>query len=131
MSWSLNKILLAGYVGKKPEMLGDGKTLAFSLATSERWKDKETSEKREKTEWHDVIIYNHRIAEYIEKYVDKGSKVFVEGKLQYIVKTDQNGSKIKKASIIVDLSGNVSIVESSDSSNETASIAHKEDDLPF
>ena len=84
MSRGVNKVILVGNLGQKPEIRytqTDSAVANISLATSESWKDKETGEQREKTEWH-RIVYFGKLAEIAEQYLDKGSKVYVEGKLQ-------------------------------------------------
>ena len=84
MSRGVNKVILVGNLGQKPEIRytqTDSAVANLSLATSESWKDKETGEQREKTEWH-KIVYFGKLAEIAEQYLDKGSKVYVEGKLQ-------------------------------------------------
>jgi single-strand DNA-binding protein len=81
---SVNKVILIGNLGKDPEMryMPDGKAVAnFSLATSESWKDKQTGEKKEKTEWHKIAVFD-KLAEIVGEYVKKGSKLYIEGKLQ-------------------------------------------------
>lgn len=91
---SLNKVMLIGNLGRDPEIrrTQDGRPIAnFSVATSERWTDKQTGEKREKTEWHNVVCFNENLVGIIEKYVTKGSKVYIEGKLQTRKWTDKNG----------------------------------------
>lgn len=90
---TLNKVLLIGNVGKKPDVRStqDGRSIVtFSVATSERWKDKSTGEMREKTEWHRVVILSDGLAKIVEKYVDKGSKLYIEGTLQTRKWTDNN-----------------------------------------
>src|SRR5215470_10714348 len=85
MAGSVNKVILVGNLGRDPEIRStqDGTRVAnLSLATSENWRDKNTGERREKTEWHRVVIFNERLAEVAEKYLRKGSKVYVEGQLQ-------------------------------------------------
>ena len=85
MAGSLNKVLLIGRLGKDPELRefqSGGKVCNFSLATSETWKDSSTGERQERTSWHNIAIFNERLAEIAEQYLDKGSKVYVEGKLQ-------------------------------------------------
>lgn len=82
---SINKVILIGNVGKDPEIkdLGNGKRVAnISVATSETWKDKTSGEKRERTEWHRVAVFNENLVNLIENYVSKGSKLYLEGKLQ-------------------------------------------------
>ena len=84
MARGVNKVILVGNLGQKPEIRytqTDSAVANPSLATSESWKDKETGEQREKTEWH-RIVYFGKLAEIAEQYLDKGSKVYVEGKLQ-------------------------------------------------
>lgn len=86
--------MLIGRVGKDPEIhkTQAGKKIAsFSLATSETWKDKNTGEKREKTEWHNIVIYNEGIAGVVEKYVHKGSQIYIEGALQTRKWQDKDG----------------------------------------
>ena len=85
MAGSVNKVILIGNLGRDPEarFTQDGtKIVNFSIATSERWKDKSTGERREKTEWHRVVLFNEHLAEIAEQYLRKGSKVYVEGALQ-------------------------------------------------
>jgi len=85
MAGSINKVILVGNLGRDPEVRNtqDGsKVVNFSMATSESWKDKSSGERREKTEWHRVVIFNQNLAEIAEKYLHKGSKVYIEGQLQ-------------------------------------------------
>ena len=85
MAGSVNKVILVGNLGRDPEVrtTQDGtKIVNFSIATSESWRDKSSGERKEKTEWHRVVIFNERLADVAEKYLHKGSKVFVEGQLQ-------------------------------------------------
>ena len=90
---SLNKVMLIGNVGRDPEVraVGGSKVVNLSIATTERWSDKTTGEKKESTQWHAVVIWNERIAEVVERYVTKGSKVYVEGQLQTRKWTDKEG----------------------------------------
>lgn len=85
MAGSVNKVILVGNLGRDPEIrtTQSGQKLAnLSVATSEQWRDKQSGEKREKTEWHRVVIFDERLAEIAEKYLKKGSKVYLEGSLQ-------------------------------------------------
>ena len=85
MAGSVNKVILVGNLGRDPEVrqLQDGsKVVQFSVATSERWKDRGSGEMRERTEWHRVVIFNDRLAEVAERYLRKGSKIYLEGSLQ-------------------------------------------------
>jgi single-strand DNA-binding protein len=92
----VNKVILVGNLGKDPEVrrLPSGDAVVnFSLATSENWRDKQTGERREKTEWHNVVIFNENLAKVAEQYLKKGSKVYVEGQLQTRQWEDQQGQK--------------------------------------
>lgn len=85
MAGSVNKVILVGNCGKDPEVRNtqDGrKVVNLSVATSESWKDKASGERKERTEWHRVVIFNDNLAEVAEKYIRKGSKVYLEGQLQ-------------------------------------------------
>ncbi|MAH83386.1 MAG: single-stranded DNA-binding protein [Rhodospirillaceae bacterium TMED8] len=85
MAGSVNKVLLVGNLGRDPEVRyaqSGAKIVNLSIATSENWKDRETGERREKTEWHRVVIFNDRLADVAEQYLRKGSKVYLEGNLQ-------------------------------------------------
>ena len=94
MAGSVNKVILVGNLGRDPEIrrTQDGRPVAnLRLATSESWKDKTTGERKEKTEWHRVVIFNERLVEIAEKYLRKGSKIYVEGALQTRKWTDNAG----------------------------------------
>lgn len=94
MAGSLNRVSLIGNVGKDPEarsFQNGGKVVNFSLATAETWKDKNSGEKREKTEWHNISVFQEGLTNVVEQYIRKGSKVMVEGKLQTRKWQDQEG----------------------------------------
>jgi single-strand DNA-binding protein len=94
MAGSVNKVILIGNLGRDPEVRStqDGmKIVQLSLATSESWKDRASGERRERTEWHRVVIFNERLAEVAEQYLRKGSKVYVEGQLQTRKWQDKEG----------------------------------------
>ncbi len=85
MAGSVNKVILVGNLGRDPEVRNTqdgGRLVNLSVATSENWKDRNTGERRERTEWHRVVIFNDRLGEVAEKYLRKGSKVYLEGQLQ-------------------------------------------------
>jgi single-strand DNA-binding protein len=85
MAGSVNKVILVGNLGKDPEIrrTQDGRPIAnLRVATSESWRDKATGEKKEKTEWHSVVIFNENLCKVVEQYLRKGSKVYIEGQLQ-------------------------------------------------
>jgi single-strand DNA-binding protein len=93
MSVSLNKVTLIGNLGKDPEIRSfqnGGRAAHFSIATSENWKDKDTGEKKERTEWHQVTIMTEGLIKVAEKYLKKGSKVYIEGKLETRKWTDKD-----------------------------------------
>lgn len=94
MSGSVNKVILVGNLGRDPEiraMQNGGKVCNLSVATSERWKDRTSGEPQERTEWHRVVIFDDRLADVAERYLKKGSKVYLEGELQTRKWQDQSG----------------------------------------
>ncbi|MFO1129475.1 MAG: single-stranded DNA-binding protein [Rhodospirillales bacterium] len=96
MAGSVNKVILVGNLGRDPEVrnLQDGsKVVTLSVATSERWRDRQSGENRERTEWHRVVVFNERLAEVAERYLRKGSKVYVEGALQTRKWTGNDGQE--------------------------------------
>lgn len=104
MAGSVNKVILVGNLGRDPEIrfMPDGtKVASFSVATSEMWKDKNTGERRDKTEWHRISVMNDKIAEVAEKYLRKGSKVYVEGQLQTRKWTDQSGAERMTTEVVL------------------------------
>ncbi len=104
MAGSVNKVILVGNVGKDPEVRSgqDGtKIVNFSLATSETWNDRASGERKERTEWHRVVVFNDRIGDVVEKYVRKGSKVYVEGALQTRKWTDQSGQEKYTTEVVI------------------------------
>lgn len=109
---SVNKVIIVGNLGNDPEVRAlpsGGKVVNLSIATSESWKDKNTGEKKEKTEWHRVVIFSEGLARVAESYLRKGSKVYLEGQLQTRKWTDQAG--VEKYSTEVVLQGfNASMV---------------------
>ena len=95
MAGSLNKVMLIGNLGRDPEIRtfqNGGKVCNLRIATSERWRDKNTGENREKTEWHSVAIFNEGLVRVCEQYLRKGSKVYIEGQLQTRKWQDQSGA---------------------------------------
>ena len=94
MEWSVNKFILIGNLGRDPEVRSfqnGGKVCNLRIATSENWKDKNTGERREKTEWHSVAIFQEGLVRIAEQYLRKGSKVYIEGQLQTRKWQDQSG----------------------------------------
>ena len=155
---SLNKVMLIGNLGTDPEIryMPNGNAVAtISLATSETWKDKETGEQREKTEWHRVVFFG-RLAEIVGQYLHKGSKIYVEGRLQTRKWQGQDGQDRYTTEILVDLRGEMMMLDrrteatapleapgatsiratasqnqSSESSQGPKSIPEPDDDIPF
>jgi single-strand DNA-binding protein len=96
MAGSVNKVILIGNLGKDPEVRttqAGSKICNLSIATSESWNDRQTGERKERTEWHRVVIFNERLADVAEKYLRKGRKVYVEGALETRKYTDQSGQE--------------------------------------
>ena len=96
MAGSVNKVILVGNLGRDPEIrsTNDGTRIAnLNLATSESWRDRASGERKERTEWHRVVIFNERLAEIAEKYLKKGAKVYIEGALQTRKWTDNGGQE--------------------------------------
>ena len=104
MANSLNRVMLIGNLGKEPEirMMQDGKEVAsFSIATSESWKDKMSGEKREKTEWHRIVIFAQPLVSITKSYLKKGSKVYIEGALQTRKWVDTSGIEKYSTEIVL------------------------------
>jgi single-strand DNA-binding protein len=104
MAGSVNKVILVGNLGRDPELRStqDGRRVAnFTLATSENWRDRASGERKERTEWHRVVIFNERLAEIAEKYLRKGSKVYIEGALQTRKWADQQGQERYTTEIVL------------------------------
>ena len=116
MAGSVNKVILVGNLGRDPEVrfTNDGMKIAnFSIATSESWKDKATGERRERTEWHRIVIMNDRLSEICEQYIRKGTKVYVEGQLQTRKWTDQEGRERYTTEILISrFKGELTILDS-------------------
>jgi single-strand DNA-binding protein len=96
MAGSVNKVILVGNLGRDPEIRSfqnGGRVANLNLATSETWRDKASGERKERTEWHRVAIFNDRLVEVVEKYLKKGAKVYIEGQLETRKWTDQSGQE--------------------------------------
>ena len=105
MAGSINKVILVGNLGRDPEVRHsqDGKAIVnMSVATSESWRDKNSGERRERTEWHRVVIFNEHLGEIAQKYLHKGSKVYLEGQLQTRKWQDQSGQDRYTTEIVLD-----------------------------
>lgn len=129
---SINKVILVGNVGKDPEVrrLTNGDPVVnFSIATSETWKDKSSGEKKEKTEWTRIVCFNKHIAEVVEKYVRKGSKVYIEGSLQTRKWTDKDGAEKYSTEVILqNFRGELVLLDSKSDPHPGSGL---DDEIPF
>ena len=133
---SVNKVILVGNLGREPEvrsMSSGDPVVNLSLATSERWKDKSSGEQREKTEWHRVVVFDERLCDVAQKYLRKGSKIYIEGQLQTRKWTDQQGvEKYSTEVVLKRFNGVLTMLDSrSDQSEQPAPQVSLDDDIPF
>ena len=149
---SVNKVILVGNVGQEPEIKNtqDGREIAtFSIATSESWKDKNSGEKRDKTEWHRIVVFSQGLVGVIKNYVKKGTKLYVEGQLQTRKWSDSNGvEKYTTEIVLQNFNSTLQILDSrnsggeaggsydraaSDTSRKSSNVAVEEtdDEIPF
>ncbi|MBT4890156.1 MAG: single-stranded DNA-binding protein [Rhodospirillales bacterium] len=116
MAGSVNKVILVGNLGRDPEIRNTqagAKIANFSIATSESWKDKSTGERREKTEWHRIVVFNEGLAGIVERFLKKGSKVYVEGSLQTRKWTGNDGiEKYTTEVVLQGFNGNLTMLDS-------------------
>jgi single-strand DNA-binding protein len=144
MAGSVNKVILIGNLGRDPEVRStqDGnKIVQLSLATSESWTDKRSGEKRERTEWHRIVVFNDQIADVAERYLTKGAKIYVEGQLQTRKWTDQSGEDRYATEIVLQkYRGEMTMLSSAASQNGGTSRSSSgggpaggdsEDEIPF
>src|SRR5580704_17906992 len=104
MAGSVNKVMLIGNLGKHPEVrrLNSGDpVVSLRIATSESWRDKTTGERKDRTEWHDVVIFNENLGKVAEQYLKKGAKVYIEGQLQTREFTDKEGNQRKTTEVVL------------------------------
>ena len=131
MVGSVNKVILLGNLGRDPDirsMQSGNKMASFSMATSKRWKDKATQEQREKTSWHNVVVFGEGLVDIVEKYVKKGSKIYLEGELQTRKWQDQDGNdKYTTEVIIQGYNCNLTLLDSKGAAN-TSSIPSDDND---
>ena len=116
MAGSVNKVILIGNLGADPEIRSfqnGGRVANLRIATSENWKDKNTGERREKTEWHSVAIFSDGLIGVVERYVKKGSKVYIEGKLQTRKWQDQSGNDRYSTEVVIQgMGGTLTMLDS-------------------
>lgn len=104
MAGSVNKVILVGNLGRDPEVksMQDGRSLVnMSIATSETWRDRNSGERKERTEWHRVVIFNDKLAEVAQKFLKKGAKVYLEGQLTTRKWTDQSGQERYTTEVVI------------------------------
>ena len=125
MSGSVNKVILVGNLGRDPEIrtMQNGNRVAnLSMATSERWFDKQANERREKTEWHRVVIFDEKLIDVVEQYVHKGSKIYLEGQLQTRKWTDQSGVEKYSTEVVLQrFRGVLTMLDSKGDSDDASS----------
>ena len=144
MAGSLNKATLIGNVGKDPEIrtTADGKEIAsFSVATTDSWKDRATGERKDRTEWHRIVIFNDNLVNIVKNYVKRGSKLYIEGALQTRKWVDNTGNEKYTTEIVLqNYVGTLTLLDSRSSSensdnfvNTEKSFTHTEldDEIPF
>ncbi|MBF0856579.1 single-stranded DNA-binding protein [Gluconobacter oxydans] len=105
MAGSVNKVILVGNLGKDPEVRNTqsgSKIVSFPLATSDTWNDRQSGERRERTEWHRVVIFNERAGDVAERFLRKGRKVYIEGELRTRKWTDQGGQEHYTTEVVID-----------------------------
>ena len=138
---SLNKVQLIGNLGNDPDIINEGKMAKFSLATSESWNDKTSGERKTKTEWHNIVVYNEGLVGVIQQYVKKGSKVYVEGQLQTRKWEDKDGvTKYTTEIVLQNFNGTLIMLGEKNSSQEPSTSSNTpstdtsteiDDDIPF
>ena len=133
---SLNKVMLIGNLGNDPDIVNDGKIGKLSVATSESWKDKSSGERKTKTEWHRVVIFNEGLLRIAEQYLKKGSKVYLEGQLQTKSYTDKDGvEKYTTEIVLQNYNGTLTMLgENNGGQASTPSPKNNtviDDDIPF
>ena len=134
MSGSLNKVSLIGNLGKDPEtryMQDGSKVVNFSVATSDTWKDKSTGERRERTQWHKAVVFNQHLAEIAEKYLKKGSKVYLEGSLETRSWENKEGQKVYVTEVILQrFRGELTLLDSRQQADDPQHDEHAVDPEP-
>jgi len=133
MAGSLNKVMIIGNLGTDPEVRtfqNGGKVCKLSIATTETWKDKNTGEQRDKTEWHRVSIFNEGLVRVCEQYLKKGSKVFVEGSLQTSKWQDQSGADRYTTEVILqNFNGTLKMLDSRGTSSDEFDRSHNSTEI--
>ena len=131
MVGSVNKAILLGNLGRDPEirsMQSGAKMASFSIATSKRWKDRNTQEQKEKTSWHNIVVFGDGLVDIVEKYVKKGSKIYVEGELNTRKYQDKDGNDRYTTEVVLQGYNSNLTMLGSNSSTPTQSIDNSPDD---
>lgn len=148
MSGSVNKVILIGNLGRDPEvrkMNSGDSVVSFSLATGESWRDKATGERKDRTEWHNVVIFNENLGRIAEQYCKKGSKIYLEGQLQTREYTDKDGNQRRVTEVVLQrFRGELTLLDSRNVSRDDDASPRRErqaapektsdmidDDIPF
>lgn len=140
MAGSINKVILIGHLGADPEMrrLNSGDQIAnLRIATSESWRDRQTGERKDRTEWHSVVIFNENLAKVADQYLKKGAKVYIEGALQTRKWQDQNGNDRYSTEIVLQkFRGELQLLDSRNdgnaNSNQSSSATRDlDDEIPY
>lgn len=135
MAGSVNKVILIGNLGRDPEIRSfqnGGRVASFSLATSDTWKDKATGERKERTEWHRVSVLNDKLVEVVERYVKKGSKLYIEGQLETRKYTDKDGQEKYTTEVVLrPFRGEITMLDSAGGSRSGASVPPPTEDQAF
>ena len=135
MVGSVNKVILLGNLGRDPDIrsMQSGKKMAsFSIATSKRWKDKNTQEQKESTSWHNIVVFNEGLVDVIEKYVKKGSKIYVEGELNTRKYQDKDGNDRYTTEVVLQgYNSNLTMLGSSSSTTSQSIDKSSSDDESF
>ena len=129
MVGSVNKVILLGNLGRDPEirsMQSGSKMASFSIATSKRWKDRNTQEQKEKTSWHNIVVFGDGLVNIVEKFVKKGSKIYVEGELQTRKWQDPDGNdKYTTEVILQGYNCNLTLLDSRNNNNQSSEISQE------
>jgi single-strand DNA-binding protein len=127
MAGSVNKVILVGNLGRDPEVRtfqNGGKVVNLRLATTEVWRDRQSGERKERTDWHSVVIYNESLARLAERYLRKGSKVYVEGQLETRKWTDQSGQERYTTEVVLRPYGGALMLLDSRGASEAPAVGH-------
>lgn len=134
MAGSVNKVILVGNLGRDPEVrtMNDGSPVVnLSIATSETWRDRASGERRERTEWHRVVVFNDNLAKVAQAYLKKGSTVYLEGQLQTRRWTDQSGVEKYSTEIVLQKYRGELTMLGGRSESQTSGAGDLEDEVPF